>query len=233
MKAFKGFERNADGTLSCRDFTYKVGETYKYDGEIELCKSGFHACHKLHQTWPFYPNDGNTAFCEVECGGNIIESEEGDGKFVCSEITILREVDMSGVAVFDSACGFSDGYARVKKDGKCNHIGTDGNLLSKTWWDDAWYFSDGYTWVKKGGKYNHIGTDGKLLSKKWWDDARGFRDGYARVEKCDKYNHIGTDGKLLSKEWWDDAWGFQEGYAEVRKDGEWYEIDTNGNVTEC
>ena len=97
MRGYKGFNRNADGTLSCRDFTYKVGKTYKYDGKIELCKSGFHACHELHQTWKFYPNNGNNVFCEVECGGDIIESEEGDGKVVCSEITILREVDMSGV----------------------------------------------------------------------------------------------------------------------------------------
>ena len=163
MKAFKGFERNADGTLSCRNFTYKVGETYKYDGEIELCASGFHACHELHQTWQFYPNNGNTIFCEVECGGEIIESEEGDGKFVCSEITILREVDMSGVEAFDDAGGFFDGYALVQKGGKWNHIGTDGKLLSEEWWDYAGDFSDGYAMVFKDDKYYKIDTNGNVL----------------------------------------------------------------------
>ena len=27
MKAYKGFHRNEDGTLSCLDFTYEVGKT--------------------------------------------------------------------------------------------------------------------------------------------------------------------------------------------------------------
>ena len=233
MKAYKGFHRNEDGTLSCRDFTYEVGKTYKYGGDIELCESGFHACHELHQCWQFYPNNGDNVFCEVECGGKVIESEDGDGKFVCSEITILREVGMSGVDLFDVACGFYNGHAWVKKDGKNNHISTDGKMLSTEWWDDAWGFQEGYALVRKYGKYNHIGTNGKLLSTEWWDDAWNFQEGYAEVRKGDKHNHIGTDGKLLSEEWWDYAGDFQEGYAEVRKDDKYYKIDTNGNVTEC
>ena len=233
MKAYKGFVKNDNGTLSCRDFTYEVGKTYKHDGEIELCESGFHACHELHQTWQFYPNNGENVFCEVECGGNIIESEEGDGKFVCSEITILREVDMSGVDLFDDAGGFRDGYAWVRKGDKYNHIGTDGKLLSTEWWDVACSFSDGYAVVEKGYKYNHIDTDGKLLSTEWWDNAWSFSDGYAMVRKNNKYNHISTDGKLVSEEWWDDACGFCNGYALVLKGGKEYEIDTEGKVTEC
>ena len=233
MKAYKGFHRNEDGTLSCLDFTYEVGKTYNHDGEIELCESGFHACHELHQTWQFYPNNGKNVFYEVECGGNIIESEDGDGKFVCSEITILREVDMSGVEVFDNAEFFYNGYAKVWRDHKRNHIGTDGKVLSKEWFDEAWDFCNGYAVVRKGNKYNHIGTDGKLLSEDWWDDAWDFKEGYAVVWNGYKYNHIGTDGKLLSEEWWDDAWEFKEGYAWVKKGDNWHKIDTNGNVTEC
>jgi len=230
MKAFKGFNRKSEGTLSCRDFTYKVGETYKYDGEIELCKRGFHACHELHQCWRFYPNNGKNVFCEVECGGDIIENKDGDGKLVCSEITILKEVEMSGVVVFDYAGYFCDGYAWVRKDDKFNHIGTDGKLLSKKWWDYACDFYEGYTMVRKRDKWNYIGTDGKLLSKKWWDDAWDFYNGYAMVRKGDKYNHIDTDGKLLSEEWWDDARGFRDGYAWVYKDGRYNHIGTDGKL---
>ena len=196
MKAYKGFIKNADGTLNCRDFTYKVGETYKHNGEIKLCESGFHACHELHQTWPFYPNNGKNVFCEVECGGDIIESEEGDGKFVCSEITILREVDMSGVEVFDDVWGFQEGYARVLKGGKYNHIGTDGKVLSEEWWDNSWGFSEGYAMVWNGGKCNHIGTDGKLLSTEWWDNSWGFSEGYAVVWKGGKEYKIDTNGNV-------------------------------------
>ena len=196
MKAFKGFVKNDNGTLSCRDFIYEVGKTYKYDGEIELCERGFHACHELHQTWRFYPNNGGNVFYEVECGGNIIEGDEGDGKFVCSEITILREVDMSGVEVFDYAWHFHEGYARVRKGGKFNHIGTDGKLVSTEWWDNAGHFCEGYAWVEKDGKYNYIGTSGKLVSEEWWDDAGSFCNGYTWVLKDGKEYKIDTNGNV-------------------------------------
>ena len=230
MRVYKGFVKNADGTLSCRDFTYKVGETYKYDGEIELCKSGFHACHELHQTWRFYPNNWENVFCEVECGGDIIESENGDGKFVCSEITILREVDMSGVEVFDEASSFSEGHAVVRKGNKFNHIGTDGKLLSEEWWDYTYSFCEGYALVEKGDKYNHIGTDGKLLSTEWWDYAYSFCEGYALVEKDGKYNHIGIDGKLLSDEWFDYMSRYCDGFFVVCNDQKYNYIDIDGKL---
>ena len=165
MKAFKGFNRNEDGTLSCRNFTYEVGKTYKHDGEIILCKSGFHACHELHQCWSFYPNNGDNVFCEVECGGDIIESKEGNGKLVCSEITILREVDMSGVEIFEGAYIFHEGYTLVRRNGKYNHIGTNGKLVSKKWWDGALSFRNGYAWVWNGGKWYVIDTEGNVSER--------------------------------------------------------------------
>ena len=196
MKVFKGFNRNADGTLTCRDFTYEIGKTYKHEGEVVLCQSGFHACHELHQCWLFYPNNGDNVFCEVECRGEVIESKNGDGKLVCSEITILREVDMSGVEVFDDAFGFHDGYARVCKGYKFNHISTDGKLLSTEWWDGAGPFCNGYARVWKDGKYNHISTDGKLLSEECWDGAYSFSNGYAKVCKGGKIYKIDTEGNV-------------------------------------
>lgn len=39
MKAYKGFNNK----LQCREFQYKVGETYEEE-KAELCSCGFHAC---------------------------------------------------------------------------------------------------------------------------------------------------------------------------------------------
>ena len=232
MKAYKGFNRHDDGTLWCKDFQYEVGKTYTHEGETKLCRSGFHACHELCQVWFFYPNDGNNVFYEVECGGEIIEREHNNGKFVCSEITLVREIDMSDMAKFDNAANFHEGFAQVKLDDKWNHIDTSGKLLSEQWYDEAWSFHEGFAVVELNGKYNFIHTKGNLLSEQWYDWAANFHEGFARVGINDKYNFIDTSGKLLSEQWYDYAWSFSEGFADVQLDGEWHKINTKGKIVE-
>jgi len=199
MKAYKGFYKSDDGTLSCLGFVYEPGKTYKHEGEIELCGSGFHACHELWQTWYFYPNNGVNEFWEVECGGNMIESEDGDGKFVCSEIKLVKEIDMSDVAIFDNACLFSEGFAVVELDGKYNFISTDGKLLSEQWFDYTYDFSEGFALVLLNGKYNFISSKGELLSNQWFDNAWSFSEGFANVKLDGKWVKINTRGKTVEE----------------------------------
>ena len=163
MRAFKGFKRHDDGTLWCQDFQYEPGKTYKHEGEIKLCESGFHACHELHQVWCFYPNNGYNVFYEVECGGEIIESQKNDGKFVCSEIRLVREVDMSDVVKFDFAYSFYEGFAIVKLNDKENYINTEGKPLSEQWYDNVYYFYEGFAKVILNNKWQKIDTEGKIV----------------------------------------------------------------------
>ena len=197
MRAYKGFEKRSDGTLWCQDFQYEVGKTYKHEGETKLCNNGFHACHDLHQVWHFHPNNGNNVFYQVECGGEIIESEDDEGKFFCSEITLIKELDMSDVAKFDYAYAFSEGFAEVRFNGKYNFINTSGKLLSEQWYDDARNFSEGFAVVVLNGKWNHIYTEGKTLSERWYDYAWNFREGFASVKLDGKWYKINTEGKIV------------------------------------
>ena len=197
MIAYKGFKRHDDGTLWCQDLQYEVGKTHKHEGKIELCVTGFHACHELHQAWQFYPNDGFNVFYEVECGGEIIESEENDGKFVCSEITLIKEVDMSDVEKFDEADHFSDGFSVVMLNDKYNFIDTEGKLLSERWFDGAYCFSEGFALIYLNGKYNFIDTEGNLLSEHWYDYASSFCEGFASVYFNGKWHKIDKEGKII------------------------------------
>lgn len=130
---------------------------------MELCKRGFHACHELHKVWQFYPNNGKNVFYEVECGGKIIESKKGDGKFVCSEITLVKEVDMLDVDKFDDAWDFHEGFAAVTLDKKWNFIDTSGKLLSEQWYDLTCNFYKGLADVKFEGRWQKIDTNGKII----------------------------------------------------------------------
>ena len=232
MRAFKGFNKRDDGTLWCRDFKYDVGEKYNHTIPIVLCWSGFHACHELYQTWQFYPNNGKNVFYEVECGGEIIESEENDGKFVCSEIRIVKEIDMTDVSKFDFAWDFHEGFAVVILNEKYNFIDTSGKMLSEQWYDWAGNFHEGFALVELNGKYNFINTKGELLSEQWYDYANIFSGGFARVRLNDKYNFIDTEGKLLSERWYNEAYFFYEGFAVVKLDSNWYRIDKEGKIVE-
>lgn len=84
VKGFKGFNED----LTCRGFQYEIGKTYKHNGEVELCRSGFHFCRKLKDVHQFY-NLKTSRICEIEADGKI----DDDGvKSVCSRMRIVREV---------------------------------------------------------------------------------------------------------------------------------------------
>ena len=84
VKGFKGFNED----LICREFRYEIGKTYKHNGEVELCRSGFHFCRKLKDVHNFY-NLKTSRICEIEAEGKI----DDDGvKSVCSRMRIVREI---------------------------------------------------------------------------------------------------------------------------------------------
>ncbi len=84
VKGFKGFNED----LTCRGFQYEIGKTYKHNGEVELCRSGFHFCRKLKDVYQFY-NLKTSRICEIVADGKIIDD---DKKSVCSRMRIVREV---------------------------------------------------------------------------------------------------------------------------------------------
>jgi len=85
IKGFKVF--NSDWT--CRGFKYKVGETFKHEGNIEMCGSGFHFCQKASDCFDYYNFDSKNKVAEVEAIGLV----ETDGnKSVTNELMIIREI---------------------------------------------------------------------------------------------------------------------------------------------
>ena len=85
IKGYKVF--NSDWT--CRNYQYKVGETFTHEGEIELCGSGFHFCQKAAQCFNYYRFDSNNKVAEVEAIGDVITSKD---KIVTNKIHIVREI---------------------------------------------------------------------------------------------------------------------------------------------
>ena len=86
--AYKGF--NTD--LTCRDFQFQIGETYRYEGKVEACASGFHACENPLDVFNYY--NPTSRFAIVECSGEISKESDSDSKIACGSIHIKAEIGL-------------------------------------------------------------------------------------------------------------------------------------------
>lgn len=80
FSGYKAIHRN----WTNRGFKFEIGKTYKHEGDIVPCKSGFHFCENAVDCFEYYPF-GQCIIVKVRASGKIIK--EGT-KFCASEITI-------------------------------------------------------------------------------------------------------------------------------------------------
>jgi len=85
IKGYKVFNPN----WTCRGFQYEVGKTFKHDGNIEMCGTGFHFCQKISDCFNYYEFNSNNKVAEVEAIGHT--ETKGD-KSVTDEIVIIKEL---------------------------------------------------------------------------------------------------------------------------------------------
>jgi hypothetical protein len=107
MEEIRGFKVfNEDWT--CRGFQYKVGETYKMEGNIGLCNRGFHFCKKAVDCFNYYDFNPKNKVAEVVATGKTVE--DGD-KCATNTITILREVSWQEVLEIVNTGKGNTGYS--------------------------------------------------------------------------------------------------------------------------
>ena len=112
MKGYKAF--NSD--LTCLGMQYEVGKEYTHDGDISLCKQGFHFCEQLTGCYQYY--DSKSRICEVEALGEV----KSDGiKSVTDHIRIVRELAQEEIVALANVS--------VDNAGVCN----SGNRNSGDW----------------------------------------------------------------------------------------------------
>ena len=103
VKGYKVF--NSDWT--CRGFQYAVGETFRYDGDIEIHSTGFHFCTKIADCFNYYRFDSSNKVAEIEAIGDVIT--DGD-KSVTNEIRIIREISWHEVLELANTGYHNTGY---------------------------------------------------------------------------------------------------------------------------
>ena len=103
MKGYKIF--NSDWT--CRGYQFEIGKEYIHEGNIKLCKEGFHFCINPSDLFNFYGFDPENKVAEIEATGKIIESED---KCVTKKIKILKEIKWGTVLSLVNTGKGNSGY---------------------------------------------------------------------------------------------------------------------------
>ena len=199
IKSYKGFDKN----LKCRDFQYEIGKEYEMDGEIRVCKRGFHACESPFEVFDHYSMIGSR-FCEVEQDGNISKEDRGT-KICSSKIKIKAELKLAdminlGVEWLKEITSPEKIKTSIKDNSSGNYaqIGSSG--------DDAKIGSSGnYAQIGSSGNYAQIGSSGddaQIGSS--GDDAKIDSTGEGCVIMCAGINSVAKASKgswITLSEW--------------------------------
>jgi len=87
----KIYYKGLDEHFKCLGFQFAVGQTYKHDGKVEVCSSGFHSCENPFDVLNYY--DVASRFAKVEVGGDV-KTHAKDSKIASAEITFKAELKL-------------------------------------------------------------------------------------------------------------------------------------------
>ena len=156
MKAYKAFDKD----LKCRGFQFEVGKEYKHNGEIELCRSGFHACENISDVFNFYEFHGEgTRVCEVDILGNV-KTEPENIKLVTNYIKIVRELSWEEVL---KLCNSGNRNFGNWNSGNCN----SGDWNSGYWNSGNWNSGDWNSGDWNSGVFNTNLPNKVRVFNKW------------------------------------------------------------------
>ncbi|VEF98765.1 DUF7666 domain-containing protein [Pseudomonas aeruginosa] len=88
MTAYKGFKQD----LTCRGYQFEIGGTYKHDGEVEACASGFHSCEYPLDVFGYYA-PGESRFAIVKASGQLSRHDD-DSKIASATLVVEAEISM-------------------------------------------------------------------------------------------------------------------------------------------
>lgn len=130
---------------------------------------------------------------------------------------------------YDESRPFSEGRARVERNGFWWYVKLDGTDLSRERYSFVADFAEARARVSLGRLWWHIKLDGKDLSSERYDKVKDFSESRAVVKRDGRWWHIKLDGKDLSSERYDDVQCFSEGRAAVKRDDLWWLIKLDGS----
>ena len=86
MRGYKFMESD----MTCKGFQYEIEKEYSLEGELQICKNGFHFCENPFECLRYYDNiEGDKRLFLVEALGEVITDDDTS---VTNKIKILEEI---------------------------------------------------------------------------------------------------------------------------------------------
>ena len=96
---------------------------------------------------------------------------------------------------FDYVGEFSEGFAKVKLNGKWGYVNTKGDCLVEPKFDWIGRFSEGFARIRLNNTWGYVNTKGDCLVEPKFDDTCDFSEGIALVKLNGKWGYVNTKGE--------------------------------------
>ena len=214
MNEQKKYYKGMDVNFQCRGFQFEVGKTYKHDGDVKACSSGFHSCSNPWDVLSYY--DVTSRFSVVEIGGKT-STHSDDSKIASAEITIKAELKLPEF--------ITDCINLIKDACKSDVDPTSGDSSQLA-------ASGNYSKLAASGYYSKLAASG--------DSSQLAASGDYSIAMCagtaGKVKG-GLNCALALTRWVEAEKRYRITTAYVGEDGikadTWYELDDDGKFVEC
>jgi len=96
--------------MTCQSYQFELGKRHVQEGELKICKNGFHFCEKISHCFDYYSFSKENRVFEVEAYGDIIS----DGhKSVALNICLIRELSWEEVLKLANEGSDNTGYSNT------------------------------------------------------------------------------------------------------------------------
>ena len=149
----------ATRNMKCINFTYEVGKTYTFNGELVMCSRGFHFCENPRDITLWYPYDKDFILMEIEVLGEVIKDQS---KSVTDKFKVLRIIPKEEYPELIGITLDSNGnkIKQIHPDGKTYlwEYDSNGNMIKQVNPSGSTYL---YEYDSNGNKIKGVNSDGK------------------------------------------------------------------------
>jgi hypothetical protein len=190
ITAYKGFDEN----WQCLGFQYEVGKTYKHDGKVEVCSSGFHSCTNPFDVLNYY--DVTKNFALVELNGET-QNHNSDSKIASAEITIKTELKLpdfisSCIKYLQDICGQTEqsgDYSQLAASGNHSQLVASGDYSKLA-------ASGNYSQLVASGDYSKLAASGvcSQLAASGNHSQLAASGNYSKLAASGNYSKLAASG---------------------------------------